>query len=194
MAGLFVFEGADNVGKTTVIREVEKRLHTEGLITKSFSFPGKEAGTIGAHIYELHHDPIRFGITHQSQLSLQLLHVAAHIDTIEQRILPLLQVGGTVLLDRYWWSTWAYATAASVPRDQLEAIISVEKLVWGDIAPTMLFLLSRTQVITEPSLLDAYKSLVKSEASCYPIIPIENNGTLDSTIDTVMTAILDAPQ
>jgi len=192
VTGLFVFEGPDGVGKTSTVNEVEKRLHVAGLDCVCLSFPGKEQGTIGAHIYKLHHELSRYDVTQISQLSLQLLHVAAHIDTIEQRILPMLSEGKTVLLDRYWWSTWAYGITANIPVPQLEAIITIEKLVWRSVIPTTLFLLSRQQSLASPQLANVYKDLVRQESDNYPVIAIKNEDTTESISEEVTRLILAA--
>lgn len=192
MAGLFVFEGPNRVGKTTITREVEKRLHMAGLACVCLSFPGKENGTIGAHIYKLHHDLAHYDVAQLSPLSLQLLHVAAHVDAIERKILPMISEGAIVLLDRYWWSTWVYGIASGVPISQLEAIISMERLVWQGIVPTSLFLLSRQQSSADSILDDTYKELVKKESDNYPVIAIKNEDTVDSIADEVTRRVLAA--
>ncbi len=185
MAGLFVFEGPDDVGKTTIIKEVKKRILMAGQACVCLSFPGKEPGTIGAHIYKLHHDLAHYDVTQLSPLSLQILHVAAHVDTIERRILPLICEGKTVILDRYWWSTWVYGIASGVPISQLESIISMERLVWRGAVPTSLFLLSRQQSSADSILVDTYKDLVKKESDNYPVITIKNDDAIDSIAEEI---------
>lgn len=190
MTGLFVFEGPDGVGKTTIIKEVEKRLHKDGLACACLSFPGKEQGTIGALVYKLHHDLASYDVTQLTPLSLQLLHIAAHVDAIERCILPLLNEGTTVILDRYWWSTWVYGIAAGIPASHLEAIISLEKLVWRGLVPTSIFILSRSQSMATQHLVDSYNDLVKQEAGNYPIAVIKNEGTVKSVAEEVTSQIL----
>jgi thymidylate kinase len=77
---LFVFEGPDGVGKTTLSKAFSDHLNATGIQCDYLSFPGRETGSLGRHIYELHHDPDRFGIRAVDPASLQLLHIAAHID------------------------------------------------------------------------------------------------------------------
>lgn len=193
MTKLFVFEGPDGVGKTTTIAEVEKRLRLAGLTSVSLSFPGKEHGTIGAHVYKLHHDLASYDVTKLTPLSLQLLHIAAHVDAIECRLLPLLNEGTTVLLDRYWWSTWVYGIEAGIPLSQLEAIVSLEKLVWRGVVPTTVFLLSRSQHSATQHLVDSYNDLAKQEAGAYPVAIIKNEGAVQSVADEITRQILAAP-
>lgn len=192
MAGLFVFEGPDGVGKTKIIKEVEQRLHMAGRTCVCLSFPGKEHGTLGAHIYKLHHKPAHYDVMQLSPLSLQLLHVAAHVDTIERRILPLIREGMIILLDRYWWSTWVYGIANGIPASQLGAIISMEKQVWHGVVPAALFLLSRQQSLAIPILVDTYKDLCRQESDNYPVIAIKNEDTVDSVADEVTRLVLAA--
>jgi dTMP kinase len=97
MAGLFVFEGPDQVGKSSVTLGAEQRLRKAGVACVRLSFPGDDPGTLGRHVYELHHAPASYGVESVLPLSLQLLHIAAHVDAIERRILPWLRAGTTVL-------------------------------------------------------------------------------------------------
>lgn len=189
MARLFVFEGPDGVGKSTVIEEVEKRLHRLGERCIRLAFPGKEPGTLGQHIYDMHHQPERFGVGSLSPLSLQLLHVAAHVDTIEWRILPLLQQGWIVLLDRYWWSTWVYGMADGLSIAQLELMIAMEKLVWGGITPTALFLLSRSSSTVDSAIAKAYRELMEQESGKYPVAALTNDAGIDAITDEISSFI-----
>lgn len=185
-----MFEGPDGVGKTTTIKEVEKFVRVAGMDCVSLSFPGKEHGTIGALIYKLHHDLAHYDVTQLSPLSLQLLHVAAHVDTIERKILPMIHEGATILLDRYWWSTWVYGIASDIPASQLEAMISMERQVWNGVVPTSLFLLSRQQSSADSTLVDAYNDLAEKESANYPVIAIKNNGSVGSIADEITRHIL----
>ncbi len=183
---LFVFEGPDGVGKSTVIGEVENRLHRVGESCVRLAFPGKEPGTLGQHIYDFHHQSERFGVRTVSPLSLQLLHVAAHVDAIERRILPLLEQGRVVLLDRYWWSTWVYGVSDGLPIEQLERMIAMEKLVWHGVTPTTLFMLSRSSAIVNSRIANAYGVLMEQEKGNYPVAALANDATIDTIVDEIL--------
>ena len=105
---LIVFEGPDGTGKTTLIEgfaQMRRRLGDKVIVAE---FPGRAPGTLGHHVYRVHHNPRQFNIEHLDPASLQVLHVAAHIDAITNVIRPSVESGALVLLDRYWWSTWVY--------------------------------------------------------------------------------------
>src|SRR5260370_20827938 len=107
-SALYVFEGPDGVGKSTLASHLNNHFKLKGLSSQLLSFPGQEIGTLGAHIYRLYQNPGSFGLHNISVTSEQLLFTAGHADVIENRILPVLSKGGNVVLDRYWWSTWVY--------------------------------------------------------------------------------------
>ena len=84
---LIVFEGPDGVGKSTLSVALADRLKAMGLTCRHLSFPGKDVGTVGRLVYDLHHDPDQYGVEEIAAASLQTLHIAAHLDAIERRIL-----------------------------------------------------------------------------------------------------------
>jgi hypothetical protein len=47
------------------------------------------------------------------------------------------------VLDRFWWSTWVYGRAAGVVPKVLDSLIEAEKLQWGQIVPSAVFLVER---------------------------------------------------
>lgn len=173
MGKLFVFEGPDGVGKTTTVHAVLNELSLSGNDCESLSFPGNAPGSIGQHIYKIHHEPEKFGIASISPLSLQLLHIAAHIDAIENRILPQLK-NQDLLLDRFWWSTWVYGLAAGIPIKSLELALNIEKEAWKETTPTCVFLLSRDGN-KNTQLQKLYQDLAEREANNYPIHCVDNN-------------------
>src|SRR5687767_2590659 len=94
---LFVFEGVDAAGKSSLAKEFAAKIQGHGGRVQQLSFPGRTAKTLGELVYRLHHDPQTFGIEHLSAASLQALHIAAHLDAIESTIVPLLARGVQVV-------------------------------------------------------------------------------------------------
>ncbi len=173
---LIVFEGPDAVGKSTLVQYLRILLKQERLSNEILSFPGDRPGTIGKLVYDLHHAPGKFGIEQISSIGLQALHIAAHLDAITQTILPALNSGTWVVLDRFWWSTWVYGRAAGIDPQILDSLIYAEKLLWGQFTPSVVFLIQRTKALGDKPaggefavLTDLYRQLSLSEAANYEI-------------------------
>jgi dTMP kinase len=177
---LYVFEGPDGVGKSTLADWFAEHLRESGSRCILLSFPGKEKGTLGKHVYELHHDLARFEIHTLAPASLQLLHVAAHIDAIENRIKPLLGEGTTVVLDRFWWSTFVYGLVGGASRAVLDRMVALERAVWDPVQPDELFLITRSEPLrTEPPELwtrwrEEYLRLSDVEQRNHPVVVVPN--------------------
>jgi thymidylate kinase len=120
---LLVFEGPDKTGKSSLAHGVTTWLEARGASPVLLGFPGNRPGTLGNLVYRVHHHPEDYGIRKLNPLSLQTLHIAAHIDAIEQVILPALRSGAWVVLDRFWWSTFVYGLAGNVDGRSLELLI-----------------------------------------------------------------------
>ena len=101
-----VFEGVDGSGKTSLFKSLVKyfQMISNKLPLYAASFPGSSPGTLGEWVYRLHHNEATDGPAPEdiAPPALQMLHVAAHIDTILTRITPILTSKGFVILDRYW--------------------------------------------------------------------------------------------
>jgi len=191
---LIVFEGADGVGKSTLAQWFAEQVQAAGKACRLLSFPGKEPGTLGLHVYDLHHDPKKFGVSNLSETSLQLLHIAAHIDAIEGRIKPLLASGCSVVLDRFWWSTYVYGLVGGIPAATLDSMIGIERAAWLPVRPERVFLISRNEPLRpEPMHLwphwqRAYMGLAHSEASICPVTVVNNDGELNQTQGRIIEA------
>ena len=184
---LLVFEGPDQVGKTSVSRATAAALAAVGVSVEWRSFPGATPSSLGELVYRVHHDPHSVGVGSVSPLALQCLHVAAHLDAIEQDIGPLILNGTTIVLDRYWWSTWVYGRAAGVPEDVLHLLVSAERAQWGDIVPKRVFLLSRSgNPAQSPRLSVLYSELAHKWAAHAPVEHIPNDGPLEEAVSRVM--------
>ncbi len=190
-ARLIVFEGPDGIGKSTVLNKIAARLEQGDRVVRRESFPGNSPGSLGALVYGLHHESPRHGVDAISPLALQALHIAAHLDAIETTILPALQAGETVLLDRFWWSAWVYGMAAKANETALELLIQAEQTVWRDRKPDALFLMARAQAFRAEHdstqfdhYVDLYQQIAQREQGQYPAFVVENND-ISEAVDSI---------
>jgi dTMP kinase len=203
LGALIIFEGPDGVGKSALAEAFRSRVAADGFNVELLSFPGKEEGTLGKLVYELHHDPQHFRLTSITPASLQVLHIAAHVDAIERRIIPSIQSGQIVVLDRFWWSTYVYGTVSKVSPQVLRPMIATEKAVWGATTPAILFLIDRsTPLRPEPvgtwtMWRKEYRTLYEAEKTDYPCAMVSNDGDIDETTRALFqlsrTHLPDAP-
>lgn len=160
-AHLIVFEGADAVGKSTLVECLRMLLLEKGVPAEVLAFPGDHPGTLGKLVYDLHHSPQKHGVSSLSPVGLQALHIAAHLDSIYQTIIPAITAGKWVVLDRFWWSTWVYGIASGVEPRVLESLIHAERLMWGSRIPSVVFLVERN-VPLRPEQGDAQFTILKN--------------------------------
>lgn len=179
---VFVFEGPDGVGKTTLAEAVRKMLTKTESSVLVVPFPGRDLTTLGGHVYELHHRPATHPIRNITPDALQTLHIAAHIDTIQSVIRPRIETGWIVLLDRYWWSTWVYGRLSGVDPVALEKMIAVERLYWHDLSPTAIFSVTRPagafEMDVRRDFLEKsreYESMADREVAHSRVIAIDNS-------------------
>lgn len=158
---LIVFEGWDGSGKSTLAKICCDLLNNQGKQARYVAFPGQTGGTLGLHIHRVHHDPACAGINCIHPASLQVLHIAAHIDGIESTILPALDRGEWVILDRFWWSTRAYGIASGVSPQALDMMMELELLYWRSVRPSVVFYISRPS--TTSVLRDEFQKRVSAE-------------------------------
>jgi thymidylate kinase len=199
-AQLFIFEGPDGTGKTTLSRRLVEWFTAHGRAARNVSAPGRVEGTLGELVYQLHHSPARFGLGTIYPPSLQLLHVAAHIEALHTVIVPALESGETVVLDRCWWSTVAYGRAAGMDREQLKLMIDLELHFWAKRRPTALFLLERSlpgrneQSTGVHGLLgEAYAALEASEGSKYPVYRVSTACSEEETFERIVALLTSPP-
>lgn len=183
------------MGKSTLANMITKSIDATGKRCFCFPFPGKAKGSLGKLVYDLHHSPTKFHVKSMDQTSLQIMHVAAHIDLIESRIKPLIRSGATVILDRFWWSTFVYGTTLGARRDSLKALINLEKLHWSDLEPSMILLVARSNPIGVAKdghwkrLALEYRSLAKKEKTHYPVHILNNDSNLGRTYKRLQTML-----
>jgi thymidylate kinase len=188
---LYVFEGADGVGKSELSARFAAMLNDKGTRTMLLSFPGKEPGTLGKLVYDLHHDAGAHGVGNMSAASLQLLHIAAHVDAVERVIVPALAAGTTVVLDRFWWSTKVYGLADGSDKRLIENMIRVERTAWGAVVPSTLFLIRRRAPLrAEPESrwlkwCHLYERLASEEQRRTKIALIDNNDSVEAALEQI---------
>ena len=131
---LIVLEGPEGVGKTTQIRMLAEWLVAAGRTVVAVREPG---GTpLGDAIRRLLLDP-ESDIVPRAE---GLLFMASRAQLVEREIRPALDAGATVLLDRFFLSTYAYQVAGrGLPHEQVDA---ANRMAIGDLRPDLTVLLS----------------------------------------------------
>jgi dTMP kinase len=130
---LIVFEGIDGCGKTTQAELLSKRLNSEGVSNAILREPG---GTpLGEGIREI--------LLHRSNMNISpvtefLLFSASRAQLTQERILPLLNSGKVVIMDRYFYSSIAYqGFGRGIPISEIE---SVNHFATQNVIPDVVFL------------------------------------------------------
>ncbi|MDB6025133.1 MAG: hypothetical protein JWM68_1356 [Verrucomicrobiales bacterium] len=189
---LFIFEGPDGSGKTTLSRKFAEQLSALGHKCEWHAFPGREIGSLGKHVYDLHHQPSIAGVSKIDPVSLQLLHVAAHIDALHRWLIPAIISGKMVVLDRFWWSTLVYGLVNGADEPSLARMINLERLHWEKILPARAFLVRREcgkpgNPDQQRRLEKNYRQLAGREARNYPVSVLDNNGTIEEAIEQIFS-------
>ena len=197
---LFVFEGADGVGKSTLSARFAELLTQRGIPHLLLSFPGKEQGSVGKLVYDIHHSPDQFNVSGISGASLQLLHIAAHLDAIERTIVPALRSGTSVVLDRFWWSTKVYGLASGVGKRLLDKMIDVEIAAWGTFRPTRIILVERKKPLRPEPIAEwrqwsaLYETISREQGKRTNVVRFENNGSLQDATDGLELLLTEVEQ
>lgn len=142
-----VFEGVDGTGKTALFNSLVKyyKAFANNSAIYADAFPGSIYGTLGEWVYRLHHNKTMDSPSPDniSPFALQLLHVAAHVDTILTRVIPMLETNGYVILDRYWWSAYAYSRSYADP-ELAWSLVSVERKILDQLPRPVVIYLTRS--------------------------------------------------
>lgn len=192
---LYVFEGPDSVGKSELAKLLFQALKDSSFDCELLAFPGRKPGTLGSLVYELHHTPSQVGVNALSATALQALHVAAHIDAIEAHILPALNSGKIIILDRYWWSTRVYGLVGGANEAAIEELIKAELSSWDGVKPSAVFLIRRMRPLREAPMrkwrrwCSAYENLSATEAKSYPVCTVDNEGPIDGAMQQIMRTV-----
>jgi thymidylate kinase len=191
---LFVFEGPDGVGKTELSEQFTALLNSKGIRTQRLSFPGKEDATLGKLVYDLHHGSLSHGVARINPMSMQLMHIAAHLDVIESTILPALRAGICVVLDRFWWSTKVYGLASGINSKVLSWMIHIEIAAWEEFHPAIIFLIRRKKPVHRESKQewdrwrDLYADMVL-EDTLDPVVIVDNDGSVQESLSLLISTV-----
>lgn len=132
---LIVLEGPEGAGKSTQIKLLAEALTKAGRTVVSLREPG------GTPLGE----EIRKVLLHDAALDIvpraeSLLFMAARAQIVEKEVMPALASGATVLLDRFFLSTYAYQMAGrGLPHDQ---VVAANKLATASLRPDLTILLT----------------------------------------------------
>lgn len=127
-----VFEGIDKTGKSTQLNNLRfAQENFELFVDTPVLFTHQPSGgtDLGKMIYSYtEHGRI------SSPLARQLLHLASHAEHYDIEIVPHLESGGAVFMDRCWWSTVAYGWFAGFLHDSIH--LNLEEFIKVARAPT----------------------------------------------------------
>lgn len=188
-SGVYVFEGIDNVGKTTLIHKLKEKISAEtDYNCEIVTFPGNEPHTLGNLVYDIHHNQDKYFSENLNDTSLQLLHIASHIDLINRKIKVACEKECIVLLDRCWWSTYAYGLANGISQDILKLVIKPELAYWEGVNVNKFFLIQRKNremdycEVKEKAIIETYNELAKKDSKC---TVVNNDGTIDDVTNKI---------
>ena len=130
---LIVFEGIDGSGKTTQAELLSKRLNGEGVLNAIMREPGGTPLGEGIREILLHRSDMKI-----SRITEFLLFSASRAQLTEEKILPLLNSGVVVIVDRFFYSSIAYqGFGRGIPVSEIE---SVNHFATQNVIPDVVFL------------------------------------------------------
>ena len=140
MKGYFLsVEGGDGSGKSTQIQNIKKYLTERGQEVILTREPG---GTpVAEKIRELILDPANKALTDRAEM---LLYAASRAQHVEEKILPALAEGKTVLSDRFTDSSIAYQ---GYGRGLGEMVAEVNRIATGGKEPDLTIFLNMTPAV-----------------------------------------------
>ncbi|MFZ2049601.1 MAG: dTMP kinase [Solirubrobacteraceae bacterium] len=131
---LITIEGLDGAGKTTLVQALAQELQRRGLPVVVLREPG--GVPVSERIRELVKDPS----AHVSARTEALLYAAARAQLVSERLLPELEQGHFVLLDRFLDSSLAYQGAGR--ELGVEQVREINLFATGGLAPDRTLLLT----------------------------------------------------
>ncbi|NTU53704.1 MAG: dTMP kinase [Chlorobiaceae bacterium] len=130
---LITFEGIDGAGKSTQVSRLQEHLQNQGRVVLTLREPGgtPEAERIRELLLESRHD-----FTPVGEL---LLFAASRAELLRKVILPALENGTDVILDRFFDSTTAYQGYGRGL--DLDMLTEVNRIATGGLCPDVTFYL-----------------------------------------------------
>jgi dTMP kinase len=130
---LVTVEGLDGAGKTTLVASLVPELRARGVVVEALREPG--GVLLAERLRALVKDPgVRVGARAEA-----LVFAAARAQLVEERVVPLLDAGTWVLLDRFVDSSLAYQGAGRGLG--VEAVRALNAFGVGDVRPDRTLLL-----------------------------------------------------
>lgn len=159
------------------------------------AFPGNEPRTLGSLVYDIHHNQSQYFDVFLNETSLQLLHIASHIDLLQRKLVKLNAERCIVLLDRYWWSTYVYGLAGELNSNIVQAILEPELIHWKNVNVKKIFLLEREtrerdyDEEKDKIIVGLYRELASKDAKS---IIIDNDGSIEEAVNKIYNSIVGA--
>ena len=172
-SGIYIFEKIDNFGKTTIVNELKEKLNKEmDCKCEIVTFTGNEERTLGELVYDIHHNNKKYFEYDINDASLQLFRVVSHIDLIQRKLLNEYSSKKIILMDRFWWSTYAYGLSGFFESDIINTILASELKYWEKININKIFLLGEKDIEKvyesdkDKLILQNYRGLASKEPKC----------------------------
>jgi len=150
---LIAFEEIDRSGKTTQVEFLSRRLTEREIPNEILREPGGTA--LGEGVWEL--------LLHRSDLKISplakfLLFSASRAQLVSEMVIPLLESGKVVILDRYFYSSIAYqGFRRGIPIQHIE---TVSHVATQNLMPDVIFLMKLDIDIAIKRRLDARRALI----------------------------------
>jgi dTMP kinase len=131
---LIAFEGIDGSGKSTQAELLSKRLYEKSIPNVILREPGGTA--VGEGVRDL--------LLHRADLKIEpvtefLLFSASRSQLVREKVLPMLELGKVVILDRYFYSSIAYqGFGRGISVEQIE---TVSRIATQNLVPDVIFLI-----------------------------------------------------
>lgn len=182
---VIVFEGLDKAGKSTQLELLRARVSSNGAL---FMHMPSGLTEFSRQLYSLlEANPPESG------LARQLTHLASHSENIA-KIVEAAR-GGSLVLDRWWWSTMAYGWyGGDIPNTGLSesAFRELIETIWAPVTASIVFLFltpREDDANNVDGVADGYRDLADHHGGRVALVPTL---TPEETHEFIVTALSDA--